>query len=120
MYMDSIKDYVFKLLRLDGVINHLSGYVESRIELIKLDVREEVVKVISRGLALGLIVLLALLFLVFISFGLANTLNSYFGNNATGYWIVSSLYGLPCLLLIVFYKQVNLFLENHFKRRKKL
>lgn len=118
--MDSIKDYIFKLLRLDGVINHLSGYVESRLELIKFEVREEMIKVISRGLALGIIVLLALLFLVFISFGLANTLNSHFENNATGYWIVSGLYGVPCLFLIVFYKQVNLFLENHFKRRKKL
>ena len=62
--------------------------------------------------------MLGLLFLVFVSFGLANYLNTYFESNATGYWIVSAIYGLPCLLLTVFYKQVNQFLENHFKRRK--
>ena len=42
--MDKIKDSIFKFLRLDNLVENLSGYVETRIELVKLEVREEIAK----------------------------------------------------------------------------
>ena len=118
-----IKDTILKFFRLDNLINSLSGYVETRVDLLKLELREEVAKVISQGLLLVVLFLLGLLFLVFFSFGLANTLNSYFNDPYKGYWIVSGIYLLPFLLLLIFKNRITHYFERHLieqaKRRKK-
>ena len=33
---------LFKLLKLDNMIEHLSGYIEDRIEIVKLEAKEEI------------------------------------------------------------------------------
>ena len=60
---------IFKFLRLDNLVNNLTGYVETRVELLKIEVRDEVIKLVSYGLMVAVCVLLALLFLVFLSIG---------------------------------------------------
>jgi uncharacterized membrane protein YqjE len=100
-------------------VNSLTGYVETRVELLKIEVREEVVKVVSYGLMVAVCVLLALLFLVFFSIGLANYISEQYGTSFTGYWIVSGSYALICLILISFRKNIGLFIENHLKEQAK-
>jgi len=62
-----IKDSIFKFLRLDNLVKSLSGYLETRVELVKIEVREEIIKVVSHGLMIGFCFLLAMLFLVFLT-----------------------------------------------------
>src|SRR5437868_15446995 len=95
---------IFKFLRLDNLIENLSGYVETRLELLKLEVREEIIKLISHGLMIGVCVLLGLLFLIFLSIGLANYISTYYGTTFTGYWIVSGAYAIICLIIILLLK----------------
>ena len=121
--MESIKDSIFKFLRLDNLIENLSGYFEARVELMKIEVREEVAKVISHGLMMAVLILLGLLFLVFFSIGLAHFLNRSFADAFAGYWIVSGMYGVAFLVLIVFRKGIDRNFEKHFmemiKRKNK-
>ena len=111
--MDNIKDTIFKFLRLDNLLQNVTGYLEARVALIKIEVREEVVKVLSRGIILVAILFLATLFLLFLSFGLAEYLNSLFQNNYTGYWLVAGFYGVFFLLIIIFRKPI----DRNFEKR---
>jgi len=121
--MENIKDSIFKFLRLDNLIENLSGYVETRVELVKIEVREEIAKVLSHALMIGVLLLLGFLFILFISFGWANYLNAYFNDSFSGYWIVAGIYGLPCLFIYLFRKRISHYFEQHLiiqtkKKRK--
>jgi len=108
---------IFKFLRLDNLVSSLSGYLEARLELLKLEVREEIIKVVSYGLMIGVCFLLGLLFLIFFSIGLANYISAQFGTTYTGYWIVSGSYAVICLILILLRKNISQFIEAHLKEQ---
>jgi hypothetical protein len=110
---------IFKFLRLDNLIGSLSGYLETRLELLKLEVREEIIKVVSYGLMIGVCLLLGLLFLVFFSIGLANYISAHYNTTFTGYWIVSGSYAFICLVIILLRKNISHFIENHLKELTK-
>ncbi|SRR5258706_5099185 len=121
--MENIKDKIFKLLRLDNLFENLSGYVETRLELYKLEIREDVAKVISKAFVYGALAILGMLFLVFFSIGLAQFLNVFFARAFVGYWIVAGLYAVALLTLTLFRKRFDRSFENHFldmiKRKQK-
>jgi len=117
--MENLKDTIFKLLRLDNIVNSLTGYVETRVELLKMEVREEMAKVISHGLMIVVLFLLGVLFLVFFSIGLAHYIGSYFADAHSGYWIVAGIYGVPCLILILFQKKISRFFERYLIEKAK-
>ncbi|HTH58352.1 MAG TPA: phage holin family protein [Cyclobacteriaceae bacterium] len=108
---------IFKFLRLDNLVSNLTGYVETRVELLKVEVREEVVKVVSHGLMISVCVLLTLLFLIFLSVGLANYISEQYGTSFTGYWFVAGAYALICLIIILFRKNIGLFIESYLKEQ---
>ncbi len=110
--MDGIKDTLFKFLRLDNLVENLSGYLEARIELIKIEIREDVAKAIGQTIVLASIALLGILFSLFFSVGLAHYLNMLFDNPYLGYWIIAGVYGLPCLLCVIFRKQIGKAIEK--------
>ncbi len=121
--MENIKDSIFKFLRLDNLVENLSGYFETRVELIRLEIREETSRVLSYSLMIGVLLLLGLLFILFLSLGLANYLNAYFNDSSSGYWIVAGIYGLPCLLIFLLRKRISSYFEQHLitqgKRKQK-
>ncbi len=121
--MEKIKETILKFLRLDHLVDNLSGYVESRVELLKLEVREEMSKVVSHGLMIGVLFLLAMLFLVFLSIGLANYISFTYNTSYSGYWVVAGGYGLLFVMLLLFRKKISHFFEMYFaeltKRKKK-
>lgn len=114
-----IKDSIFKFLRLDNLINNLSGYVETRVELYKIEVREEIAKVVAHGLMIGVCFLLAMLFLIFLSIGLANYISAIYGTTFTGYWIVGGGFGLICLIVVFLRKNISHLLEQLLKEQAK-
>jgi uncharacterized membrane protein YqjE len=102
--MDKLKDTIFKFLRLDGLFNHLSGYVEARIELLKIEIREDLAKALARVMIYGVIFFFGFMFMIFFSLGLAHFLNQYFSETYVGYWLVAGLY-LVGLLIFSFFKK---------------
>jgi uncharacterized membrane protein YqjE len=66
---------------LDNLVDNLSGYLETRFELFKVEVREDVSRVLAQALMIAAILLLSILFLLFFSVGLAHFFNGVISNN---------------------------------------
>jgi len=112
--MEKIKDKIFKFLHLDDIWNSLSGYVDARVSLMKLEVREEGGSVLSRGLMIMIIFLIGFMFVLFLSFGLAHYLNTVLESEFGGYMIMASFFGLLLLILIIFRKRFFTMLGKQF------
>jgi uncharacterized membrane protein YqjE len=111
--MEKIAETILKFLRLDNLVHNLTGYVEAKAELLKIEVREEVAKVVASALMISLLILLALLTLLFLSIGVASYLNSVYESNSAGYWMVAAAYAVPGAILLVFRKKIAHSIEKH-------
>ncbi len=92
---------MFKLPKLENIGNKLNEYIDSRLDLIKLDLQTSVSKALTRISILVLNLFLVFLIFFFASLGLAGTLNELFGNLYGGYLVLAALYFLflVCLQL---------------------
>ena len=121
--MEKISESILKFLRLDSLVQHISGYVEARIELMKAEVREDVAVAIARSMVIVALFFMGVLFLIFFSIGLAHFLNRFFEASYGGYWSVAGFYGATFLLLLVFRKSIYQYFEQQLteaiKRKEK-
>lgn len=110
-----LKDSILKFLKLDGLISSLTGYVESRVELLKYEIKQDVAKAASK---IALILVLAgfvTLFVFFLSVTIALLLSEYWGM-VGGFGAVTGFYLLIVLLLVIFRKDVNHKVEEEVKK----
>jgi uncharacterized membrane protein YqjE len=114
-----ILETLAKFLKLDGLVENLTGYVEARVKLLKLEVREEVARVVTQGLLLAVFMLIAFLMLVFISIAVALFINQYTAHSYVGFLTVAGLYLLVFILTFSFRKQLHKKLEQHFAEKLK-
>ncbi|HRI78592.1 MAG TPA: phage holin family protein [Cyclobacteriaceae bacterium] len=112
--MEKITESILKFLKLDSLVNNLTGYVEARINLMKVEIREDVSKAISQGMVMVALFFMGFLFLVFFSIGLAQFLNTFFEYTYAGYWIVAGIYGSIFLILLLFKKNISAYFEAQF------
>ena len=112
--MEKITETILKFLHLDGLVQNLTGYVEARISLMKVEVKEDMARAMARGMVFVALFFMAFLFLVFFSIGLAQFLNTFFSFPYAGYWIVSGIYGATFLIVLVFRKNINHNFEKYF------
>lgn len=113
--MENIKDFIFKFLRIDNLVEHVSGYVESRVALLKIEIQEDLAQVISKGLVMGALFLFMFLCLLFLSIGVALYLNLWFANYA-GFWIVGGFYLFILALLFAFRKKIHQVMSGYMAR----
>lgn len=112
--MDNIKDTILRFLKLDSLVDNMSGYVETRIKLLKLEIKEDIAKVLSKGLVHAAIILFAFLFLIFLSIGLAHYLNVVLASEFQGFFIVAGLYFVLFILFLLFRKNFDKRFERYF------
>jgi uncharacterized membrane protein YqjE len=62
-----LRDSIAKFFKVDNLISNLTGYVETRIELLKVEAKEELAKVLSTILVFMLLAFVLALVIVFIS-----------------------------------------------------
>lgn len=98
-------DSISKLLKLDGLIESIKKYIETRIELLKIEIQEDVAKAIAHGLIYLLMGTGLVLFIFFISLALAMLLGDYLGY-FWGFSIVAGIYLIIALVLYLFRKQL--------------
>lgn len=96
-----LKDSVLKFLNLDSVIENLTGYVESRIELTKIEIREEIAKGVTKVALVMLMGVVFTLFVVLISVGVAHLIGESIGAFG-GFAVVAGFYLILGLLLYAF------------------
>jgi hypothetical protein len=112
--MENIKDAILKFLKIDTLISNLSGYIEARISLFKMEMQEDIARVLAKSLVYVAMMFFAFLFLVFFSIGLAQYLNHFFADSFAGYWIVSGIYLLIFLFCLAFQKLLHKNIEKNF------
>ena len=88
-----------KLFDFDKLIGTLTGYIETKIELLKLDAKEGISVAITKVLMLVVGVLLAVFVTIFLFLGLAALLNQAMKSTYLGYFIVT---GFFAILLVIF------------------
>jgi hypothetical protein len=92
---------LLKFLKMDTLVEHVTGYVEARIELMKVEVQEGVSKVLSKALVFVVIVSFLTLFVLLISMAFAYKLGEVLGNFG-GFAIIAGIYFLIGLLMFIF------------------
>ena len=109
-----LKDTLLKFLKMDSLIESITGYVETRIELLKMDVKEEVSEGIAKALVYVAIVALVTLFVLLISMAGAYMIAEWVGTSG-GFAIVAGVYLLLGLLVYAFRNSITETLENRFQ-----
>jgi len=87
------------VLSLDKLIENFEGYLDARIELVKYDLKELMVSILTRSLIFLAMAVFGLAGLLCLNFALANLLNYLFENQFAGYFILSGIYFLITLVL---------------------
>ena len=114
MFTDKIKDSIFKFLRVDNLVGSFSGYIETRLQLYKMEIREDVSKALSKALVYAVLGFFAFLFLIFFSVGLAHFINFFMVGSFAGYWIVAGIYAVAFLLVLLYQKPLYGNIEKRF------
>ena len=104
------KSKLFKFLKIDAIIENLTGLIEARLELAKIEIKEEVAKTGARIITGIVLAFLAVMIVIFLSMSLATWLNYLLDSVYLGYVIVTGFYLLVLVLLIVF--KVHVWLQQ--------
>ncbi len=98
---------------LQKIIDIAKKYIEVRVELLKLDIKEQSSEYLMKGIFLIGIVLFLLLILLFISLGLAFYINEITNSRYYGFFIMAIFYAIVVLLLFLTRKNKSLQLVFH-------
>ncbi len=106
-----LKETLSKFFKLDGLIDNLTGYLETRIELMKLEIKEDIGRGIAKVILLLGVVSFFTLFVFFISMAIAYKIGESFGV-FEGFTIVAGFYFLVGMLLFLFKNPLTEKLEK--------
>ena len=116
-----LKDSLIKFFKLGDIASNFTGYVETRIELLKIEIREDIAKGLSKLVVFVLMAFVFTLFVFFISMAAAYKLGESVGQFG-GFAIVAGVYLL--LALGVFFmrdsigKKIEKQVQDITKKRK--
>ncbi len=108
------KEGIARMLKLDQVIERLTDYVESRIEILKYDLKEDTARILSRLSVYLIILFVGTFFLLFISAAAALELSRSVGY-FWGFGIVSSIYMIAGLVVFLRRNQLAAKIEREIK-----
>ncbi len=91
------------MILFDNFVSNITGFFETKIELLKLDIQERISTSLSGVVHLILIVLVIFLVVLFAGISMGFGLGSLLDNNSLGFLIVSILFGV---LLFIMYKKI--------------
>jgi uncharacterized membrane protein YqjE len=85
------RDSISKFFKIDSLISNLTGYVETRIELLKIEAKEEISKGLSKVIVYFALTFIFAVFLIFLSVAVAMAIAESLGSFAA-FGIVSGFY----------------------------
>ncbi len=90
------------ILNLEKLIESITKFIELKMEIYELKVKEQLVHIISSFATLTLILTFGIIMLFFFSLALGFYLNSLFESNFIGFALIGAFYLLIGILLILF------------------
>lgn len=88
------------------LISTLIEYIETKVEIYKIQVREEAVKAFTAIILVIVFLMIALLFILFLSLFIAEIINQLLSNRYYGYLIVSGIYIIIGVIVYVSRKKI--------------
>jgi uncharacterized membrane protein YqjE len=107
------KDSLSKFFKVDNLLSNLTGYVETRFELLKIEVKEDLAKSLSKAILYLLVTFMFALFITFLSIAVALILSVQLGTFA-GFSMVSAFYLLAGFILLLSREKLISKLEKRF------
>jgi uncharacterized membrane protein YqjE len=112
---------ITKFLKLDNLIENLTGFVETKVELVKVDIKEDLAKGLGTAVNYIIVSFVFALVILFLSLGVAIALADQLGTLA-GFSIVALFYLVVGVILLINRKKLSdkltkQFAEN-FKKKK--
>jgi hypothetical protein len=108
-----LKDTLSKFFKVDNLLSNLTGYVETRVELLKVEAKEDLAKALAKAIAYLFIAFILALFITFISIAVALLISARLGN-FVGFLIVGSIYLIAGLILWLSRQKLIANLEKRF------
>jgi hypothetical protein len=87
------------MIHLDNFVSNITGFFETKIELLKLDIQERISASLSGIIHVVVMVLVMFLVILFAGMALGFALGSVLGNNALGFLMVSILFAILLWIL---------------------
>jgi uncharacterized membrane protein YqjE len=94
-------DDTSKTPRNDSLISNLTGYLDTRIDLVRLELQQKVKDILVGTVHGMMLAILGLLFLVFLSIFAGLALNAALNSSYWGFGIVAGFYLLLLILVLV-------------------
>ncbi len=109
-----IRDSLAKFFKVDSLISNLSGYVETRIEILKIEAKEEFSKGLSSVILYLSLAFVFALVIVFFSAGLALVLSEKLGA-MMGFGIIAAFYLVVGICILLNREKIISSLERKIK-----
>ncbi len=97
----STDDDTSKTPRNDSLIGNLTGYLDTRIDLVRLEIQEKASTILVSTIHGATLAILGLLFVIFVSVFAGLALNSALDSPFWGFGIVAGFYLLLLILVLV-------------------
>ena len=99
---------------INPILENLTGFIETKIELLKLDIREDAAHVVARAIIYLILFFLGVGFFFFINLALATYTNDVLNSQYLGHIVVASIYLLLLILIWLLYKnkKVKNYIDN--------
>lgn len=117
--MEFLKGSIARFFHLDKMAEDVSGYVEAKTELVRLEFQKKMDDAIHRITLYAILGMSFLLMIIFVSLGIIHLINFLSGSSQLGYWIMAVLY-LAIFLTLFFLKdspKFNNFIRNLVKSK---
>jgi hypothetical protein len=88
-----------KFFKLDGLLESLKGYIDTRLQMLKLDLEEKASGIISSLVFVVLLAFCFIMMLIFLSLALGNYLNSLFNSSYLGFGLMGIFYLILVIIL---------------------
>lgn len=99
-----VKDRIKKLLNLEALFQNVEGLIETRIQLFKLELQEQIAQQIKKAVIAGIGILFAVMCLIILSIAFALWIGSFAKSHFTGFLIVGGLYMLGATAVYFVYQ----------------
>lgn len=93
-----LKETLSKFFKVDSLLGNLTGYLETRVELVKVEVKEDLSKGLAKGVSYMIIAFVFALMLTFLSITAALLIGRSLGV-ITGFSIVALIYLIAGVIL---------------------
>lgn len=115
---DLKKHWLAEKLNLNKVVDSLLSYFDLQLELVKLQVKEQLVEVLTSFVVLIMVISMGLFIVLFISIGVGILLNGYLESDFLGFLLVAIFFLIVCALILVFRNKLigNSFFKLFFEK----